>query len=612
MFRLAGYQQDAQYVADAIASVLKVEVEVIDSQLVRVAGTGSLRNDVGARLLRGFVNKHVLNTGKPVFISEPGFHGICGDCPLTGKCFYLASIVYPIHADHEVVGTISLIAFSLEQRDTLVQNNSSHMEFIGRLADLFGSRVKEREATAERVIMANHLEAVLDAIHEGLLAVDQEGVITHINKSAEKIFRLPKERALGRELRAVMTGVPLMEVIRDKKGFSSRELFVNVSGRRLHLLSTARPIPGEGGAIGGAAASFRDFTEAQKLAYEYISAQQSMTFDDIIGVSQAIKSVKARAEKVAGSNSTVLILGETGTGKEIFARAIHAESPYGNKPFVAINCGAIPESLLESELFGYEEGAFTGARRGGKPGKFELANGGTLFLDEIGNMSLYLQAKLLRVLQERQIERVGGTNLIPVDIRIIAATHADLLTLVQKGSFREDLYYRISVIPLLLPSLRERKEDIPLLMGFYMKRFASLLGKDIRGFSDQVMELCINYSWPGNVRELVNVVEYAVNMGEEMLVQVDSLPQRLREKQGAGINGANAAGAANAAAAVPGPGDGIVPLEELEKDLLFRALAKFGWGDEGKKRAAHALGISRATVYRKIEKYNLKPPVGGG
>lgn len=591
---LAAVQEACQKVAEAVASVLKVEVEIIDSELVRVAGTGTVRNDVGYRLRRGFVNKHVLGTGQPVFIDEAGYHDICGHCPLTGNCFYRSSIVYPIHAETKVIGTISLIAFDARQKENLSRNRNSMMEFIGRMADLIGSKALERKIISERMLMAGHLEAVVDAVYESLVAIDHDGVITHFNRSAERMFRLTKEAAIGSLIQHVLWGIDLEGVLVEGKGFNSREVFVKRNGKKLHLLCTARIIKGEGGTPLGVVASFRDFSETQKLAYEYMSAQREITFDDIIGTSNAIQDIKSQARKVAASNSTVLILGETGTGKEIFARAIHAASPFADNPFVALNCGAIPESLLESELFGYDEGAFTGARRGGKPGKFELANGGTIFLDEIGNMSLYLQAKLLRVLQEKQIERVGGTQLISVEVRIIAATNNDLLTMVEKGLFREDLYYRVSVIPIMLPPLRERTGDIPLLLDYYIKRFSGLLGKEIVALADSAMQACVDYGWPGNVRELVNVVEYAVNLEEGAYIARESLPRRIWDRSKKPDH--------------KGPDrEEIVPLDVLEKKAIMDSLQKFGWHDEGKRKAAGALGISRATIYRKIEKYRLEP-----
>ncbi|HHW43464.1 MAG TPA: sigma 54-interacting transcriptional regulator [Desulfotomaculum sp.] len=600
MTRLERVKEDSQRVAEAIAAALGVEVEIIDLDLVRVAGTGKVRNDVGSRLLRGFVNKHVLKTREPVFIREAGYHSICLSCPLTGNCFYKASMVYPIIAEEDVIGTISLIAFSDEQKNTLCARTASLMEFIGRMADLIAAKVLETEAITEKIIMASQVNAVMDSVDEGVVAINSQGVVTHFNLSAERMFNIPKKEILNHHLEEYLSGLPLLQALRDPGGFTSRECFVQAKGRRLHLLVTARPITGTGGRPVGVVASARDFKETQKLAYEIMSAQQMFTFDDIIGESRAIKELKARAGKIARSQSTVLITGESGTGKEIFARAIHSASPRKNRPFVAINCGAIPESLLESELFGYEEGAFTGARKGGKPGKFELANHGTIFLDEIGNMSLYLQAKLLRVLQERQVERVGGNRLIPVDIRIIAATNSNLQEMIDKGHFREDLFYRLSVIPLTIPPLRERPEDIKLLLEHYREHYNNLLGKNIRGYTPRAEEACLSYSWPGNVRELINAVEYAVNLAEGELIDLDSLPLALQEGGGPPVE---------TAPRVPGR-RGWLTLEQMEKEAITSALEHFGWTEQGKIKAARVLGVSRATIYRKIARYNLFPRNG--
>ncbi|GAW91935.1 sigma-54 interaction domain-containing protein [Calderihabitans maritimus] len=598
MSRLQQVREKGQKVAEAIATVLQTEVEIIDTNLVRVAGTGKVRNDVGSKLLRGFINKHVLKTGKHVFISEAGFHEICLSCPLAGRCFYKASIVYPIYLEQDVIGTISLIAFDDQQRQNMLARADSLIEFIGRMADFISSKVAETELLEEKIVMANQLEALINSVHEGVIAIDQKGRITHFNRSAEKLFGTKRRNVLGKDFQEYFEAVPLLEVLRDGKGFTSREVYFKFNQKNLHLVCTAKPIKSSERKIMGVVATFRDFSETQRFAYEILSKQQhTLTFDNIIGRSPAIQRVKERARKIAGSNSTVLILGESGTGKELFARAIHAASSRAHKAFVAINCGAIPETLLESELFGYEEGAFTGAKRGGKPGKIELANGGTLFLDEISNMSLYLQAKLLRVLQERQIERVGGTQVIPVDIRIVAATNQDLQELVQKGRFREDLYYRLSVIPLIIPPLRERREDIPLLLDYYRERYSKLLSKKVEAFTPEALELCIKYAWPGNVRELINVVEYAINLEETNRITVDSLPPRMKQhltKEHL-IN------------TVSESGSGIPSLAELEKEAIRRALQQFGWSEDGKEKAAKALGISRATIYRKIQKYALTP-----
>ncbi|WP_347487966.1 sigma 54-interacting transcriptional regulator [Desulfoscipio sp. XC116] len=590
MLNLMQAKEMEQRVSDAIAAALKVEVEIIDANLVRVAGTGQVRADVGNRLLRGLVNKHVLQTGKHVFINEPGFHSICLSCPLSGICFYRAYIVYPILMEDKVLGTISLVAFNEEQKQTLCNNTETLIDFVGRMADLISGKIMEREMLKEKIVMAGRLEAVVDTVYEGVMAIDKYGVITHFNRSAERMFGMPKEQLLSQPVQRIFEDMPLLQVLQKGKGFNSREYFVNARGKRWHLLITARPIQSGEGTFAGVVATFSDFQEAQKLAYRIVTTQETLDFKDIIGESKAIRDVKSKAIKIARSNSTVLILGESGTGKEVFARAIHTAGPHGHKPFMPINCGAIPEHLLESELFGYEEGAFTGARRGGKPGKFELANGGTVFLDEIGNMSLYLQAKLLRVLQERQIERVGATRLVPVDIRIIAATNSDLHEMVRRGQFREDLFYRLSVIPLILPPLRERRDDITALLEHYRQWFAGLLHKSITGFNEEALKLCLDYHWPGNIRELINAVEYAINLEEGPVIEPDSLPPRLRHYE---------------SHSVPINVTQIKPLEQLEKDAISSALNLYGWTDEGKTLAAAALGISRATIYRKVSKYRL-------
>jgi sigma-54 dependent transcriptional regulator, acetoin dehydrogenase operon transcriptional activator AcoR len=285
-----------------------------------------------------------------------------------------------------------------------------------------------------------------------------------------------------------------------------------------------------------------------------------------------------------------LIRGESGTGKELFARAIHHESSRRKQQFITINCSAIPENLLESELFGYEEGSFTGARKGGKIGKFELADQGTLFLDEIGDMPYHLQAKILRVLEESSIEKVGGSITVPIDVRIIAATNVNLEKMIELSQFRHDLYYRLNVIPLIIPPLRERKEDIALLMNHFLAKYNMRLNKNIKGFSDQIYELFLKHSWPGNIRELENVIEYAVNMETENHINLEYLPPSFRVVEGStvekDINDSNT-------------------MEVIEREAIINALNRYGWSTKGKLAAAKSLGIGKTTLYRKLKKYNL-------
>ena len=292
-------------------------------------------------------------------------------------------------------------------------------------------------------------------------------------------------------------------------------------------------------------------------------------------------------KRVANTDSTILIRGETGTGKSLFARAVHEQSHRRNKPFVTVNCAAIPAPLIESELFGYEEGAFTGARKGGKPGKFELAHEGTLFLDEIGDMPLDSQTKLLQVLETKRIERVGGITPRGIDVRIIAATNRDLEKLIETGAFRKDLFYRINVIPFTIPPLRERKEDISLLMNYFLDLYTVQLNKPVRPFGEQAREILSVYPWPGNARELANAVEYAVNIETGKEITPGSLPAKILDYQ------------ENEDPQAP------FSLAFLEKKVIARALRKYGQSTEGKEMAASAMGISRATLYRKLKQYGM-------
>ena len=333
------------------------------------------------------------------------------------------------------------------------------------------------------------------------------------------------------------------------------------------------------------------------------SSHSPITFADIIGQSPALVRAKGLAEKVASSPSTVLIRGESGTGKEMFARAIHSAGPRAESPFVAVNCASIPESLLESELFGYDPGAFTGARRGGKIGKFELAQGGTLFLDEIGDLPLHLQPKLLRVLQERCIERVGGTKSIPIDVRIIAATHHNLEELIDSGSFRSDLYYRLNVIPLTIPPLKKREGDISCLSHFFIDKYSKLLNRRAKQLSPEALQLLSQHTWPGNVRELENAIEYAVNMAPGSVLTPMDLPPYLRGERTNGISGDPIIQPQS----VSNTGSATGTLEQLldayEGQILEYYLSTYGTSSKAKERIASRLGISLATLYRRLAKH---------
>ena len=317
--------------------------------------------------------------------------------------------------------------------------------------------------------------------------------------------------------------------------------------------------------------------------------KQSSDLKTIIGKSEEIEKVFNLVDKVANTDSTILIFGESGTGKELIARAVHFKSSRSNNPFVSINCGALPESLLESELFGHVKGSFTGAIRD-KDGLFKVAQDGTFFLDEVGETSPTIQVKLLRVLQEREIIPVGGTSPMKVDVRLIAATNADLEKAVSQERFRPDLYYRLNVIPIHLPPLRNRKDDIPLLVNHFLDKFNEKLGPPARkGISDEAMDVLSSYTWPGNIRELENVIERAVILEESREIQVDSLPEKLRSRDRSSQRLITE--------------QAQVTLEELEKEYLLKVLEDTNWQ---KKRASTILGINASTLYRKIQRYGLE------
>ncbi len=583
-------QHFVQSVAEAIASALKVEVEIVDDQLYRVGGTGRLKEVVGSRQKRGFVNTLALKTRQSISVFNPGEHQVCSACDLKGHCFYTSGIFCPIVVEGRSIGIISLISFNETQRQTLLTNEQSFLDFTGKMADLLGGKASEYRAMQRLKITAKEVETIINTIQEGIIAVNALGEVTYFNNSAEKMLGYSCEDVIGKLITDVLPESPLPEVIAT----GEERVAVEVTHRarnRVHLLSNAYPVKVDQQVV-GAVESFNTVDEVQRVAYRLSNIQTNTGFDLIVGNSAALQAVKQKAMRVAESSSTVLIEGESGTGKELFARAIHNVGPRSRRPFVALNCSAIPDSLLESELFGYEEGAFTGARHGGKPGKFELANGGTIFLDEIGDMPLYLQSKLLRVLQERSIERVGGVRPIPIDVRVIAATNKDLAAMVTTGEFRADLYYRLQVIPLRLPPLRERREDIPLLMGFFLEKYNRLLNKKFRGFTREVQQAMVSYYWPGNIRELENAVEYACNLelGDE--ITMESLPPKLKKGDL--------------------PGEDVVlkakleqGIKEVERRVFLEAFQMYGTTVEAKKRIADALGISTATLYRRLKELNL-------
>lgn len=454
-------------------------------------------------------------------------------------------------------------------------------------------------ARKERLKLLREIEGLLSFITDPVLVVDAKGHIVHTNSAAEQMLERSQIIMIGKHVTEFVQSASLSQYIKQGKPAANLVVcMMNAKGARLEFSCRLHPLLVDA-QVEGAILFFTKpaLRKEQEKSFRYGTR---FSLDDVIGSSPAITALKEQVMKIAKSESTVLIRGESGTGKEVLAQSIHRLSHRNKGPFVAINCAAIPEALLESELFGYEEGAFTGAKKGGKPGRFELAKGGTLFLDEIGDMPLYLQAKLLRVLQERRIERVGGTKSIEVDVRIIAATHKDLESMIANNQFREDLYFRLNVIPLYVPPLRERKEDLYELIQYYMHKFCKRFGKEPKRFSSQALKKIFNYHWPGNIRELENMVEYIVNLEIGDLVTVSSLPAPIREMPE--DQHRDMAEETHEPQTVSHLSKSLYKVNEVEEQLIIQALQRFGTSTEGKRKAAEALGISLATLYRKLEK----------
>jgi len=435
-------------------------------------------------------------------------------------------------------------------------------------------------------------DVILDSIADGVFTVDRDWRITTFNRAAERITGVPRQEAIGRQCWQVFrsniceSNCALRETMRTERNIVNRAIYVlNTVGKRIPVsISTAILKDREGNVIGGVE-TFRDLTTVEELRKELTEKYSLM---DIIGRSKPMRELFDLLPQVADSDSTVLIEGTSGTGKEIFARAIHHLSRRRSRRFVAINCGALPDTLLESELFGYKAGAFTDARED-HPGRFALAEGGTIFLDEVGNISPAMQTRLLRVLQERMYEPLGAVEPATADVRVIVATNKNLTDLVAEGTFRQDLYYRVNVIRLRLPELRDRREDIPLLVSHFIARFNHVQGKDIAGVSDEVLGILMEHDYPGNVRELENIVEHAFVLCRGGLIDVEHLPPELRRTD-SGEWSRPRAGAT---------------LRELEVMHIADAVRRHGGN---RTAAAKELGIDPSTLFRKVRSLGISLP----
>lgn len=574
---------------NVIATVTGIDIEVADANLVRVAGTGMYAEGVGQSIRNaGQTYRHVLASRETVFMDNPREHPLCQGCANLLRCRETLSLCTPIVFSDKVLGVIGLVCFDQTERERVLAQQHVFIDFVRQMADAISKAVQEEENVSQTRKWLDMLLQVVDNSNRGILVLDSKNCISYCNEIAIEQLKLPADRPM-RSITLNRTGDMLSGM---------EEFAVNVDGRASILLGQLLPLDSKDPAFSQVLVfdSLPRLTEL--LSQSTPPGEETGGLNAIVGKSRAVMKLKAKVLQLARTPSTVLITGESGTGKEMFARAIHAESDRRDKPFIAINCGAIPDALLESELFGYVRGAFTGASPSGRMGKFELAHQGVLFLDEIGAMPLYLQVKLLRVLQERCIIRLGSNRLIDVDVRIIAATNDNLQELINQRMFRDDLYYRLNVIPLEIPPLRDRRDDIPALGAYFLERYCRLFSKRAPRLPAAVTEALQAYSWPGNVREFENIIEYLVNVmpdGGPLLVPM--LPAKIRAAASGHVV---AETRVVPAPATTGPYP-VVPLRDLEAQAIWNALDHFGDSAEGKRQAAAALDIGIATLYRKLK-----------
>ncbi|ELD5868791.1 sigma-54-dependent transcriptional regulator [Escherichia coli] len=576
-------QPTIQRFARMLASVLQLEVEIVDENLCRVAGTGAYGKFLGRQLSgNSRLLRHVLETKTEKVVTQSRFDPLCEGCDSKENCREKAFLGTPVILQDRCVGVISLIAVTHEQQEHISDNLREFSDYVRHISTIFVSKLLEEQGPGDNI--SKIFATMIDNMDQGVLVVDDDNRIQFVNQTALKTLGVVQNNIIGKPIRfrpltfeSNFTHGHMQHIVSwdDKSELIIGQLH-NIQGRQLFLMA---------------------FHQSH-TSFSVANAPDEPHIEQLVGECRVMRQLKRLISRIAPSPSSVMVVGESGTGKEVVARAIHKLSGRRNKPFIAINCAAIPEQLLESELFGYVKGAFTGASANGKTGLIQAANTGTLFLDEIGDMPLMLQAKLLRAIEAREILPIGASSPIQVDIRIISATNQNLAQFIAEGKFREDLFYRLNVIPITLPPLRERQEDIELLVHYFLHLHTRRLGSIYPGIAPDVVEILRKHRWPGNLRELSNLMEYLVNVvpsGE--VIDSTLLPPNLLNNgttEQSDVTEVNEAHLALDDA-------GGTALEEMEKQMIREALSRHN----SKKQVADELGIGIATLYRKIKKYEL-------
>ena len=584
---LLNIKEDVNRYINIISNLLNVDVGVVDKNMFRVTGTGLYKNIDGVYAL-GSVYKNTLETGKTHIIENPRLHTLCTQCKDKKNCKEKLEISTPIYCHKEIIGVLGLVCFNDEQKNKILANCESYLHFTKQIAEFIGIKFFEYQENLLQKDQENTLKTILENINKGVIIIDKDNTIVSINPIAIEKLNL-KFQCVGKKIIIITQNDYLMNEEVFKLSINNKDF--TVVGKKISLTSFDNRK--------NSAFIFEDIKKINENIAE-ITNNNVISLNDIYGNSEATKKLKENILKIADTSSTVLITGESGTGKELVARSLHSHSNRKNKPFVIINCSAIPDSLLESELFGYVKGAFTGANNNGRIGKFELANTGVIFLDEIGDMPLYLQAKILRVIQEKKIERIGSNKSIDLDIKIIAATNVNLEEKIKEQKFRSDLYYRLNVIPFKLLPLRERKEDILPIIEKLIKKYNHISGKNIISIDDEVKQAFLSYDWPGNVRELENVIELMFNIsGNSSILNSSLLPENISKKSVSNPP-------KSSQIIIKNPSDDFENFDIIEKNYILQGLEKFGNTTEGKKIISEKMGIGLTTLYRKLKRFGIE------
>lgn len=584
--------------ASTISEAINVDVEIIDSNLIRIAGTGSKQclTDIYMEE-EGHICKYVMETKQKIIIEKPGLHRIClENCIHKKNCNMTFVISDPIIFEDKAIGAINLVCFTKEQKLRVKNNLNILSKFCTKTSQLVASKAGHLKLEKDKVNLLNRFTKVLNIVEDNIILLNEDKKILYTNQKAEEILGYSKDDMkdkffgdifyFNHEITGDENFLSTEKVYYFEKNKKTKKVFgkMNVIDEESnYLFSFCDKV--------GKITSMRKKDKRKRSSYKFI------------GENKEIVKLKNRIKKYSKSNSFVLIQGETGTGKEIVAKTLHYESSRKENSFVVVNCGAIPDNLLESELFGYAKGSFTGANKDGKVGKFEIANNGTIFLDEIGDMPMQLQVKLLRVLQENSIQKIGSSENIPLNIRVISATNKDLTKLIKEGTFREDLYYRLNIIPINIPPLRERIDDLNILVYYFIEKKCEELGIPCFTFDKEAIDYLKGYNWPGNIRELENLIEFIANTidDSEKTVKKEIIKEKIiynsKDKITSSFQEYDNKNF-----------DSFTPrtYSNEEKLKIIRLLEYYGDDVEGKKEVARELGVSLSTLYRKINENNIK------